>query len=402
MSDRPRVLFVDDEAGIRLTLPAILEMRGFTVVTAATVAEALNLIASEKFDVLLSDLNIGEPGDGFTVVSAMRRTHPNTPTFILTGYPAFETALEAIRQQVDDYLIKPADVEGLVMKIQAKLANPNMPVPHMKTRRLMEILQAEKRDIVARWLVLAKADGQICSTRVSDHELSEHLPTLIDEAITSPREQRQLSAAALKAAEKHGRTRFQQGCPIPSVIREARLLHEVVSQIVEKRLLEIDISFVITDLMALGETLQAFLEESIRAHVLARHDLETKNSEEKKSKSVLLLSADRELSRLRAFVLERGGYTVSRADSRCDALQLLETPFDVLVISYSLSSESMVELAELFRQRNPNSPVVGVAKGKWQDLKVDLDFTVTGEEGPEALLEFVAIALNRKQLRRIK
>jgi ActR/RegA family two-component response regulator len=39
------------------------------------------------FDVLISDLNIGHPADGFVVVSAMRRTQPDTLTFILTGYP---------------------------------------------------------------------------------------------------------------------------------------------------------------------------------------------------------------------------------------------------------------------------------------------------------------------------
>ena len=71
-----RILFVDDEAGIRLTLGPILEKHGFAVMTAASVSEALELINHETFDVLLSDLNIGQPGDGFTVVSAMRRVQP--------------------------------------------------------------------------------------------------------------------------------------------------------------------------------------------------------------------------------------------------------------------------------------------------------------------------------------
>jgi CheY-like chemotaxis protein len=401
MNNRPRLLFVDDEQGIRMTLPAILELRGFTVATAATVAEALNLIASEKFDVLISDLNIGEPGDGFTVVSAMRRTQPDAPTFILTGYPAFETALEAIRQQVDDYLIKPADVESLVANIQEKLAGPKKPARRIETKRLAEILNEEKRDIIHRWLASAKSDGQICSTRLSDHELTDHLPAIIDELITSPREQRQLSATASRAAQKYGRARFQQGCAIPSLIREARILHEIVSRVVEKRLLEVDVSSVINDVMAVGEILQAFLEECIRAHVHARHALMEMKIEEK-SKSVLLLSADPELSLLRAFVLERGGYSVARAGSRKDALQLLDQPFDALVTSHSMSAGNMAEMTELFRQRNPNSPVIGVIKGKWQDLKIELDFTVSGDDGPEALLESVETALNRKQLRRIK
>src|SRR4051812_26237080 len=112
-----KILFVDDEPAIRATLPQILRLHGFEVTSAADVGEALQAISNQQFDVLISDLNIGSPGDGFTVVSAMRRTQPSCVTLILTGYPAFETALEAIRSQVDDYLIKPAGVQDLVNAI---------------------------------------------------------------------------------------------------------------------------------------------------------------------------------------------------------------------------------------------------------------------------------------------
>jgi DNA-binding NtrC family response regulator len=115
---------VDDEEAIRFTLGAILRKHDFEVSTAASVAEALQKITSEKFDVLLSDLNIGNPGDGLTVISAMLRTQPEAVTMILTGYPAFETALEAIRQQVDDYIVKPASIPVLVSTIESKLATP--------------------------------------------------------------------------------------------------------------------------------------------------------------------------------------------------------------------------------------------------------------------------------------
>src|SRR5690242_3200524 len=119
-----RLLFVDDEPAIRETLAVVLRKHGFEVTTAATVAEALQKITSEKFEILLSDLNIGNPGDGLTVVSAMRRTQPDAVTMILTGYPAFETALEAIRQQVDDYIVKPANIPALLHTIESKLAAP--------------------------------------------------------------------------------------------------------------------------------------------------------------------------------------------------------------------------------------------------------------------------------------
>jgi len=116
-----RLLFVDDEEGIRTTLPAILERRGFEVRVAASVPEAFSEIKTHKFDVLLSDLNIGEDGNGFAVIRAMRQAYPNCVAILLTGYPAFETAVQAIEDEVDGYHVKPADINSLVSTIERKL-----------------------------------------------------------------------------------------------------------------------------------------------------------------------------------------------------------------------------------------------------------------------------------------
>lgn len=125
MPPRTRILFVDDEPNIRLTLPPILEQHGFEVKAAGTVAEALNEISASRFDVLISDLNVGENGDGFRVVREMRKRQPGCITMILTGYPAFESAVEAIHQRVDDYVVKPVDVDSLVSSLRDKLTRKN-------------------------------------------------------------------------------------------------------------------------------------------------------------------------------------------------------------------------------------------------------------------------------------
>src|SRR4051794_28410981 len=140
MAAMVKILFVDDEPAIRLSLPAILKIHGFDVTSAGSVSEAIQEISRQNFDVLISDLNIGNPGDGFTVVSAMRRTQPTCVTLILTGFPAFETALQAIRSQVDDYLIKPAGADKLIAAIQQHLQTrgPHLLVP---LKRLTDILR---------------------------------------------------------------------------------------------------------------------------------------------------------------------------------------------------------------------------------------------------------------------
>lgn len=401
MASAPRLLFVDDEPNIRTTLAAILKQRGFDVTTAATVSDALKLIAQRTFDVLISDLNIGEAGDGFTVVSAMRRTQPDAATFILTGYPAFETALEAIRQQVDDYFVKPTDVQTLVDKIQSRLTGPAKELRHhIEPRRLAEILHEQKQDVFTRWLAAAKVDPQIDSTRLSEPELTDQLPLLIEEILVASPGQK-ISAKGLHSAQRHGTARFQQGSSIPSVIRESRILHDVVSRIVQENLLAVDISLLITDIMAIGETMQAYLEESIRSFLHARHAFAEKAGGQKGG-SVLLLSSDRELSLLREYALQQAGFAVARADSRQEALRLLGGEYDALVVSYSLPGENLAEFTEQFRTANPSSAVIGVAKGKWQDLGISADFTVIGDDGPEALLEVVESALTRTQLRLVK
>jgi len=73
MPEATRILFVDDEPLLRTAWSEILAREGFRVTAASSVAEALALITSEQFQVLLADLNIGQTGDGFTIASAMRR-----------------------------------------------------------------------------------------------------------------------------------------------------------------------------------------------------------------------------------------------------------------------------------------------------------------------------------------
>ena len=116
------LLFVDDEPSIRLTLPAILEESGFEIRVADSVQSALKEISSHKFDVLLSDLNIGEPRDGFSVVKAAREANPRCVAILLTGYPDLDSEMESIKKEIDGYMVKPADIENLFKTIEQKLA----------------------------------------------------------------------------------------------------------------------------------------------------------------------------------------------------------------------------------------------------------------------------------------
>ena len=116
------ILFVDDEPAIRATLPPILRRRGFQVTVAATVQEAVTAMYLQQFDLLLTDLNIDQEGDGFQVVRSMREANPRCITIILTAYPSIESAVEGIHQALDDYVVKPTDTDALVAMLSRRLA----------------------------------------------------------------------------------------------------------------------------------------------------------------------------------------------------------------------------------------------------------------------------------------
>ena len=259
---RPSVLFVDDEENIRTLLSMALDSKGFKVTAVGTVPEALRLISSQPFDVLISDLNIGNAGDGFTVVSAMRRTQPKGATFILTGYPAFETALEAIRQQVDEYLIKPTDVDTVAEKIRSTLARtPKVPRP---LQRVADIIHQNRDAIIAKWLEEVKQDPEIAAIDMSDSDRTDHLPRLLDESLNRARGG-ELTTDDARAAVEHGSTRRKQRYSIPLLIREAKILQVAVGNCVQQKLLEVEVSHLVPDMVRIDETIQTELEASVRA-----------------------------------------------------------------------------------------------------------------------------------------
>jgi two-component system response regulator RegA len=262
---KTRILFADDEPAIRMTLPAILQHEGFEVSVAATVAEALAYINRESFDVLLADLNIGERGDGFTLISAMRRVQPQAVTLILTGYPDFETALQAIRNQVDDYLTKPTDVKELVTVIKERSTNPRRVAP-LQVKRVSMVLRESADEIVEEWLQEASKNTMLSSLPLSRKARMDHIRLMVEElAKRIEAGSNVIDGQEKEGATRHGQERYEQGYTVRRIAIEARLLHSVISRVLHKHLLVIDMSTFISDIMLMGEGLHEEFEESIRA-----------------------------------------------------------------------------------------------------------------------------------------
>ena len=119
---RPRVLLVDDDPDIRELLIAKLGEDGFDVTEACDVNGALRHIASNSFDVLVSDLHMPGAADGLTVISAMRHANPETVTILFSAFPQMDIAVKTILAQTDQILVKPSGISTLSKTIRARFA----------------------------------------------------------------------------------------------------------------------------------------------------------------------------------------------------------------------------------------------------------------------------------------
>lgn len=264
-----RVLLVDDEPAILTTFEQILRGEGFFVVTAPSVADGLAAMQAQAFDALITDLNIGQPADGFTLVSAMRRIQPDAVTFIITGFPAFDTALEAIRSQVDDYFVKPMDIGALLRALHNRLDAPKRHVP-MPVKRVGLIVNARTEKIVADWIRRFR-EGCEQAASLRDEELIDSVPEVVEEmARSATTGDRTISEAARSAAVSHGELRCRQGFPVDVFLRESRFLRQAVLYYVHSAMLEVNLSYVFEDLAVMSESLDAQLEIALTSYITCR------------------------------------------------------------------------------------------------------------------------------------
>ena len=116
-----RLLFVDDEPSALAVLPQIFARAGFAVSTATSLKEALELIFLQGFEVLVTDLHLDPGGTGFKLVRAMREVNPHCVNIVITGYPEFTSAVEGIREGIDDLFAEPVDPDAILRSVEIRL-----------------------------------------------------------------------------------------------------------------------------------------------------------------------------------------------------------------------------------------------------------------------------------------
>jgi signal transduction histidine kinase len=137
----PRVLVVDDEEAVVVTVQGVLELDGYDIKATTSAAEAIALIEQEHFDVVLTDLRM-EEAEGTDLLKALGDHSRDTSAIVLTGYGSLDSAIHVLRDGAYDYLLKPCDPDELRATVARAIERSRMAI--QLRQRVRELEQANE------------------------------------------------------------------------------------------------------------------------------------------------------------------------------------------------------------------------------------------------------------------
>jgi DNA-binding response OmpR family regulator len=262
-----RVLVVDDDEAVRVSLCTILEKHGFDVTCAADVSGALKLISSQKYDVLLTDLHMPGAGDGLTVVSAIRHANPEAVTLLLSSFPEMSAAANAILMQTDEILVKPMNIPDLISAITQRLARGPLHKRNIET--LATILERTTEAGIADWYELVEKEDTLMAVPLSREARCKHLPQLFSDLAVRLQTFKPLGTKELKSrsASDHGTARRQQGYTAAMMVEESRILQVTIFHTLQKNLGTIDFSVLLLGVMTIADEVDSQLSQSMKSYL---------------------------------------------------------------------------------------------------------------------------------------
>ena len=120
MDKHARILVVDDDENIRMSLGTILRDEGYVVDSAVNGSEAIKKTESTVFNVALIDIKLPDM-EGIELLTRIRDTVPKVRKIIMTGFPSLKNAIAAVNKKADAYLLKPVELEKLLGTIREQL-----------------------------------------------------------------------------------------------------------------------------------------------------------------------------------------------------------------------------------------------------------------------------------------
>ncbi len=117
MNNKPKILIVDDEKGLRLGTQRLLESEGYSVETAENGTKGIELGTNSDFDIAVIDLKMPDI-DGIAVLKSIKESRPNTVCFIATAFASYDSAVESTRLGAYSYIPKPFTPDEFIHEIE--------------------------------------------------------------------------------------------------------------------------------------------------------------------------------------------------------------------------------------------------------------------------------------------
>jgi CheY-like chemotaxis protein len=264
--EKRRVLLVDDDDNDIFLTRKKLEDNNFEVVAAGSVNEALKEIATQSFDVLVTDLHMPEAGDGFAVVTAMRHAQPEALTMVVSGFPDVRRSMDAIVLQADEVVVKPFDIKNLGALLE-KNPSASRPSPKLPKESVASILDRDLAITMERWLSRAKDLPELANMAVTPDERAEYLPGVMRNITARLRSvrHREMIGTPSAAAVAHGKLRYRQGYTAPLLVLESRILQISIFETIHRNLATVDFTSVLLDVMMIADLVESQLGQSMES-----------------------------------------------------------------------------------------------------------------------------------------
>ena len=137
MSDEIKILVIDDDSSGREALTLLLRSVGYTVDSVSNGADALNVIAREKFQIIVSDLFLPD-SSGFDILQNVRKLTTATEVIVVTGHASAQTAVRAMKEGAFDYITKPIDFDELKIVVAKALEKQQLLSENVYLRKQLQ------------------------------------------------------------------------------------------------------------------------------------------------------------------------------------------------------------------------------------------------------------------------
>lgn len=169
---RGHILVVDDEPNIRRLLERFLGRLGHVVRTAGTVPDAVGLLASDSFDLVITDLRLPGPS-GLDLLVEVRSRAPGTRMILMSAHADIAAASTAIDRGVDQFIVKPFDLEDLRARVTTSLVRHRAERDAAREREVLEA-RLQQRDTESKIWVLRAAHALAAAVEAKDSYTAGH------------------------------------------------------------------------------------------------------------------------------------------------------------------------------------------------------------------------------------